>query len=68
MIISGLGETDTYSVVELTEAIDARKDWISIIQQWLPYADHGAYGQDMESINRYREEINQIKQCINKRV
>ncbi len=46
---------------ELQEQIDSRVLWINQINKDLPYADFGAYGQDMQRISEYREEIRILK-------
>lgn len=42
---------------ELVYYIDARLHWIKQLRDLLPYADHGAYGQDVDRINAYSNEI-----------
>lgn len=49
---------------EIVDQVDARLFWISRIQKDLPYADHGAYGQDLERMGKYREEIATLRRFL----
>ena len=46
---------------ELQEQIDSRVQWINQITKDLPYADFGAYGQDLQRMSEYKEEIRILK-------
>lgn len=49
---------------ELFYHIDARLSWIEQLNRLLPYADHGAYGQDLDRISTYRNEIAVLRKYI----
>ena len=55
---------ETQSKETIVKAIDARKAWISDLKRMLPYADHGAYGQDLARIADYEHDIVQLKQAL----
>lgn len=48
----------------LQSAIESRKSWIANLEERLPYADHGAYGQDLERIREYKAEIISLQRAI----
>ena len=49
---------------ELFYHIDARLSWIEKLRKLLPYADHGAYGQDLDRIRIYQNEIAVLRTYI----
>ena len=55
-------ETESKETIE--KAIESRVARISDIKQMLPYADHGAYGQDLNRIADYEREIAQLKRSL----
>ena len=57
-----LHETQTKETIE--KAIESRLAWISDLKRMLPYADHGAYGQDLARIADYEHDIVQLKQAL----
>ena len=48
---------ETQNKETVQTAIENRKAWIADFKRMLPYADHGAYGQDLERIRQHEEEI-----------
>lgn len=57
-IIWGIpGNVEDHNIQYLKEAIQSRRTWIDNIRDKMPYADHGAYGQDRDRINQYESEI-----------
>lgn len=55
-------ETKTKQAIK--DAIESRQRRIASIKEALPYADHGAYGQDKQRIRDYEEEITQLKRSL----
>jgi len=51
--------TDMESDIE--RAIASTRAAIKSLQEGLPYADHGAYGQDRERIRKLRQELAGLK-------
>jgi len=47
---------------DIERAIASARAAIRSLQEGLPYADHGAYGQDRERIRRLRHELGMLKQ------
>ena len=48
---------ETMTNDELLKEIANREYWIETLRRGLPYADHGAYSQDLNAIRSYNEEI-----------
>lgn len=46
---------------EIEVKIEANSTSIKRIQDSLPWADHGAYGQDLKRIREYQEENAQLR-------
>jgi hypothetical protein len=55
---------ETQSKETIKKAIESRVDSINYLQRMLPYADHGAYGQDLQRIADYEDEIAQLKRAL----
>jgi hypothetical protein len=55
---------ETLNKEEIVNAIEARKAWITDLKRMLPYADHGAYGQDLARIADYERDIVQLKRAL----
>jgi hypothetical protein len=55
---------ETQSKETIEKAIEVRKARIADLKQMLPYADHGAYGQDLNRIADYEREIAQLKRSL----
>jgi hypothetical protein len=51
--------TDMESDIE--RAIASTRAAIKSLQEGLPYADHGAYGQDRQRIRKLRQELASLK-------
>ena len=49
---------------EILDEIAARLSWIESLRKGLPYADHGAYGQDLNTISGYYEEIDALNRKL----
>lgn len=49
---------------ELQAKIEDLEAEIESIYKYLPYADGGAYGQDLDKISKIREEISGIKRTL----
>jgi hypothetical protein len=47
---------------DIERAIASTRAAITALQEGLPYADHGAYGQDRERIRKLRHELRRLKQ------
>lgn len=56
---------ETMTKTELLEEISNRKCWIESLRKYLPYADHGAYSQDLNTISGYYEEIEALNRRLN---
>lgn len=52
---------DIANLEAINKAIANRRSWIADIREMLPYADHGAYGQDKQRIRWYEDEIRQLE-------
>ena len=48
------------SVDTIKQAIASRLAYIKDLEAGLPYADHGAYGQDKDRIREYHNDIRQL--------
>ena len=48
---------ETQNKETVQKAIENRKAWVADLKRMLPYADYGAYGQDLERIRQNEEEI-----------
>ena len=46
---------------DIQRAITSARAAIKSLQEGLPYADHGAYGQDRERIRKLRQELSSLK-------
>jgi len=46
---------------EMERAIASTRAAIKSLQEGLPYADHGAYGQDRQRIRKLRQELAGLK-------
>ncbi len=55
---------ENLTTAEILEAVAARLSWIDNLRKGLPYADHGAYGQDLETIRGYYEEIDALNRRL----
>ena len=55
---------ETLNKETIVEAIEARKAWVADLKRMLPYADHGAYGQDLDRIADYEREIVQLNRML----
>jgi hypothetical protein len=55
---------ETQSKETIVKAIDARKAWVADLKRMLPYADHGAYGQDLARIADYERDIVQLERTL----
>lgn len=49
------------SVEDIDEMIAQKEGQIAGLQRGLPYADHGAYGQDVNKIHGLRHDISELK-------
>ena len=56
---------ETLTNSEISDEISARLSWIERLRQGLPYADHGAYSQDLNTISGYYEEIAALNGKLN---
>ena len=55
---------ETQNKETVQTAIENRKAWIADLKRMLPYADHGAYGQDLDRIRQHQEEIIILKRSL----
>lgn len=55
---------ETLNKETIAEAIEWRKAWIADLKRMLPYADHGAYGQDLERIRDHERDIVQLNRLL----
>jgi hypothetical protein len=55
---------ETLNKEEIVNAIEARKAWVADLKRMLPYADHGAYGQDLTRIADYQQEITKLQLAL----
>jgi len=55
---------ETLNKEEIVNAIEARKAWVADLKRMLPYADHGAYGQDLARIADYQQEITKLQLAL----
>jgi hypothetical protein len=55
---------ETQSKETIIKAIEKRKAWVADLKRMLPYADHGAYGQDLDRIADYEREIEKLKRSL----
>lgn len=55
---------ETQNKETVQKAIENRKAWIADLEEGLPYADHGTYGQDLDRIREYQEEIIILKRSL----
>lgn len=55
---------ETLNKETIVEAIEARKAWVADLKRMLPYADHGAYGQDLDRIADYERDIVQLNRML----
>ncbi len=55
---------ETLNKEEIVNAIEARKAWVADLKRMLPYADHGAYGQDLARIADYQHEITKLQLAL----
>ena len=56
---------ETLTNTEISEQISSRLSWIESLRRGLPYADHGAYSQDLNTISGYYEEIAALNGKLN---
>ena len=52
------------NLAEATELLEKLEFSIAKLEKYLPYADHGAYGQDKRRITDNKQMIVRIKQMI----
>lgn len=52
----------------LQKVIESRVKYINSIREQSAYADHGAYGQDHDTIRRIQDEIRRINHIIDKKL
>lgn len=55
---------ETLTKTELIKEISARNSWIESLRMSLPYADHDVYSQDLNTIRRYQEEIDELQRHL----
>jgi hypothetical protein len=55
---------ETLNKETIVKAIEARKAWVADLKRMLPYADHGAYGQDLDRIADYERDIVQLERAL----
>ena len=55
---------ETQNKETVQKAIENRKAWVADLKRMLPYADHGAYGQDLDRIRQHEEEIIILKRSL----